>query len=61
MLLFLASREFLVIRPVVARQGNKLLTSIYVFLPLLILTTIVAFKWNKIKRFWNREETYTER
>ncbi|XP_049628672.1 A disintegrin and metallopeptidase domain 3-like [Suncus etruscus] len=54
-----SSREYLVIRPV-TRQGNKLLTSIYIFLPLLILTTIIAFKWNKIKRFWNREETYTE-
>ncbi|XP_008060046.1 disintegrin and metalloproteinase domain-containing protein 18-like [Carlito syrichta] len=38
-------------------KNNGLLISFYVFLPLLILTAIIGFKWKKIRRFWNREET----
>ncbi|XP_034508284.1 LOW QUALITY PROTEIN: A disintegrin and metallopeptidase domain 3 [Ailuropoda melanoleuca] len=39
-----------------APQRNGLLISFYIFLPILILTAIVIFKWDKI-RFWNREGT----
>ncbi|XP_045853394.1 A disintegrin and metallopeptidase domain 3-like [Meles meles] len=42
-----------------APQKNGLLISFYIFLPILILTAIIAFKWNKI-RFWNREGTVSE-
>uniref|UniRef100_A0A452TWJ4 Disintegrin and metalloproteinase domain-containing protein 18-like n=1 Tax=Ursus maritimus TaxID=29073 RepID=A0A452TWJ4_URSMA len=39
-----------------APQKNGLLISFYIFLPILILTAIIALKWDKI-RFWNREGT----
>ncbi|XP_027455936.1 A disintegrin and metallopeptidase domain 3-like isoform X1 [Zalophus californianus] len=39
-----------------APQKNGLLISFYIFLPILILTAIIALKWNKIG-FWNREGT----
>lgn len=43
-----------------APRKNGLLISFYVFLPFLILTAVIALKWNKIKRSWKREETVSE-
>ncbi|XP_006860054.1 PREDICTED: disintegrin and metalloproteinase domain-containing protein 18-like, partial [Chrysochloris asiatica] len=40
-----------------AHQNNGLLISFFIFLPLLILSAIIALKWNKIKGLWNREGT----
>nr|XP_045374964.1 A disintegrin and metallopeptidase domain 3-like [Camelus bactrianus] len=50
------SADFLVKRRGASRK-NGLLISFYVFLPFLILIAIIAFKWNKMKIFWNREGT----
>ncbi|XP_027622617.1 A disintegrin and metallopeptidase domain 3-like [Tupaia chinensis] len=40
-----------------ASQKNGLLISLYIFLPILILTTIIVFKWKDMKGFWNKEGT----
>ncbi|XP_072619576.1 A disintegrin and metallopeptidase domain 3-like [Vulpes vulpes] len=42
-----------------APKKNGLLISFYIFIPVLILTAIVALKWNKI-RLWNREGSESE-
>ncbi|XP_070109041.1 A disintegrin and metallopeptidase domain 3 isoform X4 [Equus caballus] len=47
-------------RRAAAPRKNGLLISFYVFLPFLILTAVIALKWNKIKRSWKREETVSE-
>ncbi|XP_058145836.1 A disintegrin and metallopeptidase domain 3-like isoform X1 [Dasypus novemcinctus] len=43
-----------------AAQNNGLLISFYIFLPFLILTGIIALKWNKVKGLWNRIGTVSE-
>ncbi|XP_058905240.1 A disintegrin and metallopeptidase domain 3-like isoform X1 [Kogia breviceps] len=43
-----------------ASRKNGLVISFYVFLPFLILITIIALKWNKMKIFRNREGTVSE-
>ncbi|XP_072806342.1 A disintegrin and metallopeptidase domain 3-like isoform X2 [Vicugna pacos] len=50
------SADFLVNRHGASRK-NGLLISFYVFLPFLILIAVIAFKWNKMKIFWNKEGT----
>ncbi|XP_006900365.1 PREDICTED: disintegrin and metalloproteinase domain-containing protein 18-like [Elephantulus edwardii] len=44
----------LIVKQRAARKRNDLLISFYVFLPLLVLTTLIALKWNKMREFWNR-------
>ncbi|XP_040499103.1 A disintegrin and metallopeptidase domain 3-like [Ursus maritimus] len=51
-----AQGESLLRKRYAAPQRNGLLISFYIFLPILILTAIIVFKWDKI-RFWNREGT----
>ncbi|XP_029792210.1 A disintegrin and metallopeptidase domain 3-like isoform X5 [Suricata suricatta] len=51
--------EYLFIKQHVASQKNGLLLGFYIFLPLLILIAIIAFKWNKI-RLWIREKVASE-
>lgn len=40
-------------------QKVGLLVSFFIFLSFLILISIIALKWNKMK-FWKREETLSE-
>ncbi|XP_007933254.1 A disintegrin and metallopeptidase domain 3-like, partial [Orycteropus afer afer] len=44
----------LFVRQRAAHQQYSLWTSFYIFLPFLILTSIIALKWNKVKQLWNR-------
>jgi hypothetical protein len=39
---------------------NGLFISFFVFLPFLILTAFLVFKWNKLKEYRNRSETVSE-
>lgn len=54
--MFSAKGESFLRKRYAAPQKNGLLISFYIFLPILILTAIIALKWDKI-RFWNREGT----
>ncbi|XP_008583481.1 PREDICTED: disintegrin and metalloproteinase domain-containing protein 18-like, partial [Galeopterus variegatus] len=47
----------LLVKHQAAPQKNGLLISFYIFLPFLILTAIIALKWNKMKGIWSRVGT----
>lgn len=49
----------LIIKRRASFRKNSLLFGFYIFLPLLIIAAIMAFKWNKL-RSGNREGTATE-
>ncbi|XP_058525771.1 A disintegrin and metallopeptidase domain 3-like isoform X1 [Ochotona princeps] len=44
------------------RSGPKkgLLFSLYFYLPLFVIIGVIALKWNKLKKFWQREEPLSE-
>lgn len=44
------------------RSGPKkgLLFSLYIYLPLFVIIGVIALKWNKLKKFWHREEPLSE-
>uniref|UniRef100_A0A8C7AQT1 A disintegrin and metallopeptidase domain 3-like n=1 Tax=Neovison vison TaxID=452646 RepID=A0A8C7AQT1_NEOVI len=58
-LTFSAHEKYLPIKRHPPSQKNNFLFGFYIFLPLLVLTAIIAFKFNKI-RFGDREGTATE-